>query len=66
MERTYRCKKGHKFKREEAVSVICPTCNEPAEPVKWNTVTEFGDSSKRSIIMDELRSVTGELRFKKK
>ncbi|HPS57840.1 MAG TPA: hypothetical protein PK514_07010 [Spirochaetota bacterium] len=66
MEKTYRCSKGHKFKREVAASVTCPTCNEPAELMKWNTVDEFGDSSKRSILMDEFRSVVGELKNKKK
>lgn len=66
MERTYRCKNGHKFKKEEAAAVTCPTCNEHAEPVKWHTVDDFGDSSKRSILMDEFRSVVGELKNKKR
>lgn len=65
MERTYRCKNGHKFKKAEAPSVTCPTCNEQAELVKWHTVDEFGDSSKRSILMEEFRSVVGELKNKK-
>ena len=65
MEKTYKCKNGHKFKREEADNVTCPTCSEPAEQVKWNTVDEFSSSKKGSILMEEFQTVRNELKGKK-
>lgn len=65
MQKTYKCKNGHKFKKEEASNVTCPTCSEPAEQIKWNTVDEFDSSKKGSILMDEFNSVKKELKGKK-
>ncbi|MBN2402772.1 MAG: hypothetical protein JXN64_10270 [Spirochaetes bacterium] len=39
MQTTYKCKNGHKFKDEQGTDIKCPTCNEHAEPVRWNTIT---------------------------
>lgn len=44
MEKTYKCRNGHKFKRVEGDKVTCPTCNEPAEQVKWKTVDDFAST----------------------
>jgi hypothetical protein len=41
MQKIYKCKNGHKFKKEEEKSMTCPTCNEHAEPIQWQTVDEF-------------------------
>lgn len=64
MQKTYKCKKGHKFKKEEADGVTCPTCNEPADLVKWNTVNEFNSSSKGFGLIEELGSVVNALKGK--
>jgi hypothetical protein len=40
MQKTYKCKNGHKFKMDAVNSALCPTCNENAEPVQWNTITD--------------------------
>lgn len=65
MQKTYKCSKGHKFKKEESPNVTCPTCNEPAELVKWNTVDEFTSSKQGSILMEEFNTVKKELKGKK-
>jgi hypothetical protein len=59
MQKTYKCKNGHKFKKEEEAKVICPTCNEAAELMKWNTVDEFSSSSKGPGVIEEVGSVVG-------
>lgn len=41
MNRTYKCKNGHKFKTEEKINLKCPECNEHAELIHWNDVGEF-------------------------
>ncbi len=63
MQKTYKCKNGHKFKTEEQKIVSCPTCNEHAEPVHWNRVNgefhkvPFGFGLKKEFgsIIDTLR-----------
>ena len=67
MQKTYKCKNGHRFKKEEANPVTCPTCNEVAELVKWNTIGEF-DSNKQqgNELMNEFKSVVSDLKGKKK
>ena len=65
MEKTYKCKNGHKFKKNEAAEVICPTCNEIAQPVKWNTVDSLKSNSSFGL-MEEFGSVVNELKAKKK
>ena len=66
MQKTYKCKNGHRFKKEEAQSVTCPTCNEQAELVKWNTVGDF-DSSKQDLgLVSEFKSAVNDLRGKRK
>jgi hypothetical protein len=66
MQKTYKCKNGHRFKKEESNSVTCPTCNEQAELVQWNTVGEF-DSNKEGIgLMHEFKSAVNDLKGKKK
>jgi len=64
MQKTYKCKNGHKFKREEAPDVVCPSCNEKAELVKWNTVTEFNSNSKGFGLVEELGSIANTLKGK--
>ena len=64
MQKTYKCKKGHKFKSEEGIEKLCPTCNEPAEPVKWNTVNEFNSNSKGFGLVEELGSIVNTLKGK--
>ena len=70
MEKTYKCKNGHKFKREEAANVTCPTCNEAAEVIKWTAGEDFNYSSKSSSkdigVMDEIGSIFSEIKGKKK
>ena len=44
MQKTYKCKNGHKFKKDESANVNCPTCNEAAQVIKWKTVEEFNSS----------------------
>lgn len=66
MEKTYKCKSGHKFKREESGNVICPTCNEPAELVKWNTVDGLTANTKGFGLKEELGSVVSQLKGNKK
>jgi len=66
MQKTYKCKNGHRFKKEEAQSVICPTCNEQGELVKWNTVGEFSSSKQDLGLMSEFKSAVDDLRGKKK
>ncbi len=61
MQKTYKCKNGHKFKKEEASGVVCPSCNEAAEPVKWNTVDRFTGTSKEAGMLEELGSVINEI-----
>ncbi len=61
MQKTYKCKNGHKFKKDESSGVICPTCNEPAELVKWNTVDKFTGSSDGLGLIEELGSVVSEI-----
>lgn len=64
MEKTYKCKNGHKFRREEAINVTCPSCNEYAEPVKWKTVDEFADKSFGLGLKKELGYIVNTLRGK--
>jgi len=64
MEKTYKCKNGHKFKKEAAKDVTCPTCNEHAEPVKWNTVDEFKSNTKGFGLKEELGSFIDSLKGK--
>ncbi len=66
MEKTYKCKNGHKFKKEEAKNVICPACNEPAELIKWNNVEGLSSNTKGFGIMEEFGSVVSELKNKKR
>lgn len=66
MQKTYKCKNGHKFKRDEAPNVVCPTCNEKAEPVKWNNVEELSSLKKGLGVMEEVGSVMNELRNRRK
>jgi len=66
MQKTYKCKSGHKFKKDEAPNVICPTCNEPAELVKWNTVDGLSSNTKGFGLMEEVGTVVSELKNKKK
>lgn len=61
MQKTYKCRNGHKFKRDESLGVTCPTCNESAVPVKWNTVDQFTGNSKDSGLIEELGSVVNEI-----
>lgn len=61
MQKTYKCKNGHKFKKDEAPGVTCPTCNEAAELVKWNSVDKFTGSSDGPGIIEELSSVVSEI-----
>ncbi len=62
MQKTYKCKKGHKFKRDESDNVLCPTCNEPAELVKWNTVDESDFSSKNFGLGSALGSIVKDIK----
>jgi len=64
MEKTYKCKNGHKFKREEANNVTCPTCNEHAELIKWNTVGEFNNNKFGFGLKEELGYIVNTLRGK--
>lgn len=64
MEKTYKCKNGHRFKREEAASVACPSCNERAELVQWKTVEEFADKSFGLGLKKELGYMLNTLRGK--
>jgi len=57
MDKTYKCRNGHRFKRVEGDRVTCPTCNEPAEPVKWNAVDDFSSTKKGPGIRDSIGSV---------
>lgn len=41
VQRTYKCKNGHKFKIEEKKNMTCPECNEHAELIHWNEVGKF-------------------------
>ena len=66
MEKTYKCRSGHKFKKEESVNVTCPTCNEPAEPVKWNTVDGLNTNTKGFGLKEEFGSVVSQLKGNKK
>ncbi len=61
MQKTYKCKNGHKFKNNEASDVKCPACNEAAEPVKWNSVDKFTGSSDGLGLMEELGSFVNEI-----
>jgi len=61
MQKTYKCKNGHKFKKDEAPGVICPSCNEAAEPVKWKTVGPFTGTSKDSGMLEEVGSFINEI-----
>ncbi len=61
MQKTYKCKNGHKFKKDEASTVVCPTCNEVAELVKWNNVGEFTGNSKSNGLYEELGSALSEI-----
>lgn len=67
MEKTYKCKNSHKFKRQEAANVTCPTCNESAEPVRWKEVGEFTNSSKNFGFKEAFGSIVGDIKdgFKK-
>ncbi len=65
MQKTYKCKNGHKFKKDEAKDVTCPTCNEAAELMKWNTVDEFTANKTGFGLMEELGSVVGTIIGKK-
>jgi hypothetical protein len=58
MEKTYKCRNGHKFKKQESDKVLCPTCNEPAEQVKWKNVDEF-NSTKDTRIGDGIKDGIG-------
>ena len=62
MEKTYKCRNGHKFKRVEGDRVTCPTCNEPAELVKWKTVDDFSSSKKGPGIREGISSVVGSIK----
>jgi hypothetical protein len=65
MEKTYKCKNGHRFKKEEAPKVTCTTCGEPAEPVSWNQV-EGGFSRPKGLgVMEELSGVVSEIKGNK-
>ena len=57
MEKTYKCRNGHKFKRSEGKNVTCPTCNEPAELVQWKTVGDFDSSRQGPGIKDGVGTV---------
>ena len=61
MQKTYKCKNGHKFKKDEAPGIICPACSESAEPVKWNSVDQFSSNSKDSGLLEELGSFVNEI-----
>jgi len=60
MQKTYKCKNGHKFKKDEGSAVLCPTCNESAEPVKWNNVDGL-NSLKGPGIIEDLGAAASEL-----
>ncbi len=62
MQKTYKCKNNHKFKKDEAPGVICPTCNEPAEMVKWQNVDSLEANKKGLGLMEEFGSVVKELK----
>jgi len=62
MQKTYKCKNGHKFKKEEAANVTCPTCNEAAAPVKWNNVGEFDNSAKNFGFKEAFGSIVGDIK----
>lgn len=64
MQITYKCRNGHKFKKEEAPNVTCSSCGEPAEAVKWNTVESYAIPEKGLGVMDEINSVIKEYRKK--
>lgn len=66
MQKTYKCKNGHKFKKDESKEVTCPTCNETAELMKWNTVDEFTANKTGFGLMEELGSVVKDITGKKK
>ena len=65
MQKTYKCKNGHKFKKDEATGVTCPSCNESAELVQWNNVDSLKNNTKGFGIMEEFGSVVKELKNKK-
>jgi len=65
MQKTYKCKNGHKFKKDESDHVICPSCNEPAELVKWNSVEGLEANKKGFGLKEELGSVVSQLKGKK-
>lgn len=56
MQITYKCKNGHKFKKEEAQNVTCSSCGEPAEAVKWNTVESYAAPEKGLGVIGEITS----------
>lgn len=62
MDITFKCRNGHKFKRVEGKNVVCPTCNEPAEPVKWKTVGEFDSSKKGPGIKESVGGVVNTIK----
>lgn len=62
MDKTYKCRNGHKFKRVAGNNVICPTCNEPAEEVKWKTVDEFTSTRKESGITGSVSSIVNTIK----
>ena len=66
MEKTYKCKNGHRFKNEEADAVICPKCNEPAELIKWNTFDGFNSNKNDIDLTHEAKSATAEIKVEKK
>lgn len=66
MQKTYKCKNGHKFRKDEEPDVICPTCSETAEPIKWNTVDKLDSNSKGFGLVEEIGSVYSELKSWKK
>ena len=66
MQKTYKCKNGHRFKKEESNSVTCPTCNEKGELVKWNTVDQFDSNKQGAGLLYEFKSAADELKGKKK
>lgn len=66
MDKTYKCKNGHKFKKAESENVVCPSCNEPAELVKWNNVDKLNSNTKGFGLKEELGSVVSQLKGNKK
>ena len=62
MDKTYKCRNGHKFKRAAGEKVFCPTCNEPAEEVRWKTVDDFSSAGKEPGFMGSIGSVVNSIK----